>query len=306
MKHKYPVHDDYKHIQIGVPMNALFLRFFQRVTRLLYDRQSVGSAMHHYKQTIAAFDGKAIPIEVFSPSGLAQNAPCILFIHGGAFALPATDFHKKLMVAYALGCSAKVVCVDYRLVPNYPYPFGLEDCCSAYQWMVEHAGELAIDLKRVAVCGDSAGGALAASLTHLARDRNLSMPLFQMLIYPALDARQQTDSMKRFIDTPIWNARQNKKMWNLYCKKPEIHPYSSPAQAPSFEGLPQAYIEVNEFDCLRDEAIDYAKELQKAGIEVTLNQTQGTVHGFELNWKSLYTQAIIKRRIEYMQRQFGD
>jgi len=63
---------------------------------------------------------------------------------------------------------------------------------------------------------------------------------------------------------------------------------------PSFEDLPQAYIEANEFDCLRDEAIEYEKHLQQAGVKVMLIQTKGKVHGFELKWKSAYIQAIIR------------
>jgi len=306
MKNKYPVHEDYSKLQIGFPMKAPLLPFFQRLTRLLYDREAVPSSISQQKFTIPSYEGYALPLELFSPQNHVQNSPCILFLHGGAFALPANDFHKRLIALYALGCSAKVVLVDYRLVPQYRFPYGLEDCYAAYAWMVAHASELGIDASKLAMCGDSAGGALAASLTHLIRDRKLANPLFQMLIYPVLDAQQNSDSMKRFIDTPIWNAKQNKKMWNLYCKETDNSAYCSPSQARSFEGLPKAYIEANEFDCLRDEALAYAKKLQDVGIEVMLNQTQGTVHGFELNWKSEYTQTIIRQRIEYMQKQFSD
>lgn len=305
MKNKYPVHKDYRTINIGVPMYAPLLPLFQRMTRFLYAKQSVPSTIKCQKLTLKSFDGYTLPMELFSPHTANDKSPCILFLHGGAFALPANDFHKKLMCEYALGSNIKVLFVDYRLVPKHPFPYGFEDCFAAYRWILESGSEFAIDTNRIAICGDSAGGALAASLIHLIRDRNLSMPLFQMLIYPVLDARQQTDSMKRFIDTPIWNARQNKKMWNLYCKETSNHAYSSPAQTPSFLGLPKAYIEANEFDCLRDEAIEYARQLQQAEVEVVLNQTKGTVHGFELNWKSEYTQQIIRERVAYMQHQFN-
>jgi acetyl esterase/lipase len=305
MKTQYPVHKDYRTINIGVPMHAPLLILFQRMTRFLYVKQSVPSTIRCQKLTLKSFDGSTFPIELFSPLTAKDKSPCMVFLHGGAFALPASDFHKKLICEYALGSNIKVLFVDYRLVPRHQFPFGLEDCFTAYRWILEHGGEYALDANRIVICGDSAGGALAASLTHLIRDRNLSMPLFQMLIYPVLDARQQTDSMKRFTDTPIWNARQNKKMWNLYCKNPTTQAYCSPMQIPSFARLPKAYIEANEFDCLRDEAIEYARQLQDAGVEVTMNQTKGTVHGFELNWKSEYTQQIIKQRIAYMNQQLA-
>jgi len=157
------------------------------------------------------------------------------------------------------------------------------------------------------VCGDSAGGALAAALTLMIRDRSIKKPLFQLLVYPVLDMRMTTGSMKKYQDTPIWNAKLNRKMWILYLPgnqvldKPE---YASPALSASFDNVPKGYIEVNEFDCLRDEAIDYADKLSRSGIEVLLVQTEGTVHGFELNYRSAYTQQIIKTRIDYMNRQF--
>lgn len=306
MRTQYPVHKDYRTINIGVPMYAPLLPLFQRMTRFLYARQSIPSTIEYQKLTLKSFDEYSLEIELFSPHTANDKSPCILFLHGGAFALPANNFHKKLITEYILGSQAKVLFVDYRLVPKYRFPYGLEDCFSAYRWIVEHGSEFGIDTNRIAICGDSAGGALAASLTHMIRDRNLTAPLFQMLIYPVLDALQQTDSMKRFTDTPIWNARQNKKMWNLYCKNPTTQAYCSPMQILSFASLPKAYIEANEFDCLRDEAIEYARQLQKAEVEVVLNQTKGTVHGFELNWKSGYTQQIIKQRVDYMKRQFAD
>ena len=128
-----------------------------------------------------------------------------------------------------IGVMADASTSVYCLVPEYRYPYGLEDCFSAYRWMVEQAGDLAIDIQKSTICGDSAGGALAASLTHMILDRNLPAPSLQMLIYPVLDVLQETDSMKRFVDTPIWNAKQNKKMWDLYTNTASNDAYASPA-----------------------------------------------------------------------------
>ncbi len=300
----YPVHEDYRKLQMSIPFYKPLLPFLQRMTRSAYERQAIPDTINHETTTCTSHDGYPIPLEVFSPKKIDTNAPCILFLHGGAFVLPAADHHKKLIVDFALGCSCKVVMADYRLVPAYPYPYGLEDCYSLYTWTVEHAKKLSIDPGRIAICGDSAGGALAAGLTHLIKDRSQKIPLFQMLIYPVLDARLATDSMRKFVDTPIWNTKLNRKMWKLYLSgKKDI--YASPNEATFFDGLPQAYIEVNEFDCLRDEAIEYAQKLQQSGIDVALVQTKGTVHGFELNYESAYTQMIIGKRIAYMNEQFS-
>ena len=78
--------------------------------------------------------------------------------------------------------------------------------------------------------------------------------------------------------------------------------YYSPVEAENFEGLPPAYIETAEFDCLQDDGILYAEKLRKAGVEVTLNKTKGTMHGFDIMQKAKTTQLALAERIEFMKR----
>lgn len=302
---RYQVHEDYRRLNVVVPFYPAVLPFLQRITRFKFTMQTVPDAISHQKRFIQT-DEHHIPIEIFSPIDIEKDAPCLLFLHGGAFALPGTDHHKKLIFDYALGCACKVVYVDYRLAPQFPYPYGLEDCYSAYIWILDHAEELGIDTARIGICGDSAGGALAAALLLMLRDRSLHMPLFHVLIYPVLDATQSTASIKKYVDTPVWNARLNERMWAIYLNGTESagESYASPLHAESCADLPSGYIEVNEFDCLSDEAVAYFHRLTEQGIEMELVQTKGTIHGFELNYGSSYTQEIIKKRIAYMRTQF--
>jgi acetyl esterase/lipase len=304
----YPVHKDFSKLHFTVPLYSPVLPILQRITRLHYRLQQLPEGIDYHETTIVGHDGYPVPLEICSPALGNFMTPCIFLIHGGAFVLPAAAHHKHLMADYAVGCSAHVILVDYRLAPQYPYPYGLEDCFSAYNWILEHADELHIDARKIAICGDSAGGALAAGLTHLIRDRQLPAPQFCMLIYPVLDARCNTNSMKQFPDTPIWNAKLNKKMWKLYAshvQKSPVSSYMSPNEASAFHGLPAGYIEVNEYDCLRDEAIEYYHKLKNQGIDIKLVQTKRTIHGFEMNYESVYTQQLINKRIEYMKTQFA-
>ena len=75
-------------------------------------------------------------------------------------------------------------------------------------------------------------------------------------------------------------------------------------EAASFENLPDAYVEVSEFDCLRDEGILYAEALRRSGCVVELNKTAGTVHGFELAEKSEITSICVDRRVNALQKAF--
>ena len=80
--------------------------------------------------------------------------------------------------------------------------------------------------------------------------------------------------------------------------------YYSPVEAERFEGLPPAYIEPAEFDCLHDDGILYAKLLQDAGISVMLNETKGTMHGFDIVQRAPTTKAAVAARIDYMRKMF--
>ena len=172
----------------------------------------------------------------------------------------------------------------------------------------EHAGELGIDPDRIAVAGDSAGGTLSVTSCMMARDRGDAVrPLFQLLLYPWLDGRNQSDSHRRYTDVPLWNSTSSEKVTPIINPSPEDTPlaYRSPVEAESLAGMPPAYVEVAEFDCLHDDGILYAKLLRAEGIEVELHETRGTIHGFDTMLKAPTTQEMVRKRIAYMKRMFS-
>jgi len=191
---------------------------------------------------------------------------------------------------------------------NSTFPVGVEDCFAALEWIDQNAEGIGIDSNKIAIGGDSAGGALAAAVCLMARDRKASKICFQMLVYPVTDARQITESVKEFVDTPLWNAKLNQKMWQLYLGHGghSNKEYASPMEAISLENLPDAYIEVAEFDCLRDEGINFAEALKKNGIHVELNRTIGTIHGFEIAEDSEIVRQSVKKRVEALKNAFAD
>ena len=130
------------------------------------------------------------------------------------------------------------------------------------------------------------------------------MPLFQLLVYPVTDRRMNYDSCRKYTDTPMWNAKLSVKMWQGYVQDenaPDIA-YASPMEAQSFEKLPSAYVETAEFDCLHDEGIAYANALLEAGVSVELNETRGTMHGFDIVQNAETTKAALAARIKFMRK----
>ena len=286
--------------KLRLPMNRFLLSLINGFLRLPLCRRYRGIRC---KKRKARINGRVVPLRIYAPKDLTENAPCLVYFHGGGFVLRAAPHHYKLAQVYAEEAKCRVVLVDYSLAP---FPAPTEDCFAAYRWVIEQAPKLGIDPTRTAVGGDSAGGALAAACCLMARDRKLPAPCFQLLIYPVTDRRMQTASMAQFSDTPMWNAKNNRIMWKRYL--PPSHPepieYASPMEALSFTHLPNAYVETAEFDCLRDEGAAYGTALSKAGSTVEINMTAGTPHGFELKWKAEPTQKAIDRRVDALRRAF--
>ena len=255
---------------------------------------------------VKSYDGAEVEVLIFEPHGVEEPAPCLVYYHGGGFFFGGAAYHYRLAKQYALETPCKVLFVQYRLAPNNPHPTPAEDCYAALRWTFENAAGLDVNKTQIAVGGDSAGGALAAAVSQMARDRGTDMPLFQLLVYPVTDRRMQTESCKRYTDTPMWNAELSEKMWRGYLQKENAAniAYASPMEADSFCGLPSAYVETAEFDCLHDEGIAYAEALQAAGVDVEINETKGTMHGYDIVERAPKTKAAVDQRIRYMQSLF--
>ena len=254
---------------------------------------------------ITSYDDEKITCFILSPKNLPKKAPCLMYFHGGGFVLEAAGYHYSNAMRYAKEVGCKVVFPLYRLAPQHPHPVFFEDCYASLCWAYDHAGELGIDVDRIGIGGDSAGSTLAVGVCLMARQRNHPVKFrFQMLPYPFLDARNESQSAKRFTDTPMWNSSLSHRiapMTKVDRNSPNYIWYS-PVEAESFDGLPPAYIETAEFDCLHDDGILYASLLGQAGIEVTLNETKGTMHGFDIATKAPTTLAAMEQRIAFMKR----
>lgn len=253
---------------------------------------------------IAGYDGAAINTLVIEPRNAKPNMPCLVYFHGGGFMLKSTAINQQTVKEYVAKTPCKVVYVDYRLAPDNPFPIPVEDCFATYQWVLENMEMLKVNQDKIMVGGDSAGGNLAIAVTLMARDRGIPLPSKVMLIYPTTDRRMLTDSMKKYTDTPVWDARLSKMMWDAYLgeQQPEHVEYASPMEAPSLEAFPSAYMEVAEFDCLHDEGVAFFERLKEYGTDVELHEVKGACHGFENVFDSRITRQCMARRVEWLRR----
>lgn len=253
---------------------------------------------------IPGYEDAKLSALIVEPRGTQEVLPCLVFYHGGGFMLNASESHCQLVKEYAAKMPCRVVFVDYRLAPKYQFPIPAEDCFFTYKWVLEHADELKVDRERIILGGDSAGGNLTAATVLMARDRGLQLPLGVMMIYPVVDRRMSTESMKKYADAPVWDLKLSRMMWKAYLgeQKTEHIEYASPLEAPSLKNFPKTYMEVAEFDCLRDEGILFHDRLKEEGITAELHEIKEASHGYENVLESRIMRDALQRRVAWLQK----
>ena len=229
-----------------------------------------------------------IPARLYRPAGQTPF-PLLVYFHGGGWVIGGVESHDGLCrtLANTAGCS--VLSIDYRLAPEHKFPAAVDDCYAATAWAVARAAALGADPARVAVGGDSAGGTLSAVVAQLARDRKGPPLRFQLLVYPATDARYDTPSYRENATGYFLEQEDMRWFYDHYLRSDadRADPRASPLRAADLRGLPPALMITAEFDPLRDEGEAYADRLREAGVPVTLTRYGGMIHGFFGMWPLL-------------------
>ena len=230
----------------------------------------------------AAAESGTVAVRIYR-GGEGDPAPVIVYCHAGGFVLGNLDTDHRQCVELARRGRCTVVSVDYRLAPEHPYPAALDDAIAVLRWVAAKATQLGVDAARVAVAGSSAGATLAACLAHGAADGSLPAVAFQLLHQPVLDDRD-TASKAEFCTSPAFDSEAADLMWRYYLG-PDTSPVTGsvavPARRVPLGGLPPALITCAEIDPFRDEAVDYALQLLRAGVSTELHVFPRTCHGFD-------------------------
>ena len=229
------------------------------------------------------FEGPGGPVRTrrYHPvTGVAGSQNLLVFFHGGGWVIGSIETHEDLCRQLANACNAVVVSVDYRLAPESPFPFPVDDCVAGLEWAVGCREAWGVD-GITGVAGDSAGGNLAAAVAL--KDGELPTPQVecQVLLYPATDSNLDSRSYLDFAEGYGLTRNAMAWFWQQYMgEEAASQPMASPLQAKALAGLPSAYIVTAEYDTLRDEGDAYAKRLQEAGVSVAWECVPGMLHGF--------------------------
>ena len=227
--------------------------------------------------------GGEIRFRRYRPFGAAAGPlPALIYYHGGGFVIGNLDTHDSTCRRLANKSRCLVIAIDYRLAPEHPFPAPIDDGVAAFRYIRDNAASFGADATRLAVGGDSAGGAIAAVVCQACRDAGEKMPAFQMLIYPATDSSKQSRSRREFAEGYFLTKDLIDWFWKAYV--PATTDLGdlrlSPLLARDFLNLPPAFVLTAGYDPLRDEGRAYADRLIDAGVKTTYVNYPGTIHGF--------------------------
>lgn len=241
-------------------------------------------AINCTKIRILRKDGKSIPSLVLSPKVKHENAPGILWIHGGGYMTGMKEMiHMSRAVDLVKKYGAVVISPGYRLSFIAPYPAAIDDCYDALLYLKEHWDDLGINRNQIMAGGESAGGGLCAALCMMARDKGKVNIAYQMPLYPMIDNFDTASSADNH--GKVWNTRRNHMAWKVYLRKhakEAVSPYAAPARQDDYSNLPPAYTFVGNGEPFYSEACTFIENLKKAGVEADIDIYRTNIHAFDM------------------------
>jgi acetyl esterase len=256
------------------------------IVTALQDQTPVDLSGIEVEERIITVADRPIMLYVVRPAGATGTLPAFMFYHGAVWIAGNFANHQRLVRDLVVGSGAAAVFVEYTPVPDAQYPTQIDEAYEAAVWVTEHGDELRVDGTRLAVCGNSVGGNMAAAVTLMAHDKGGANIVFQELLWPALDTDLDTASYRAYGEGRFLPRAFMEYGWDHYAPDPadRAHRYAAPLKATTeqLRGLPPTLIQCAENDVLRDEGEAYARKLDAAGVDVTCVRYNGAIHDFAL------------------------
>lgn len=209
----------------------------------------------------------------------SDKTKVLMYLHGGAYFFGSPDTHRNLVWRLASKAKCRVLCVNYRLAPEHPYPAAVEDAYSVYNWLLAQG----FDPGSIAIAGDSAGGGLTfATLTKL-RDEGVPLPSCAVGLSPWTDLAVTGPSMRTNARRdPMFDPGAVPRAVDLYLQGADPYdPYASPLYADP-TGFPPTLIQVGSTEILLDDSRRMAHNFREAGVDVNLRVYQGVPHVWQV------------------------
>jgi acetyl esterase len=217
----------------------------------------------------------------------SSSIGALLFIHGGGYVFGSVATYDPFVRHFCNLSGMRIFSLEYRLAPENKFPAAHDDSFIAYKWLLNNASDLKIDHHRTSIMGDSAGGSLAAYVTHNSVASNIDAPSSQILFYPAIGDPASTASFMEngsgYLLTKemmAWFGKQYRShgISEQERLKYQLKPDGDPGS------FPPTIIVTAQYDPLRDAGEEYASSLMEFGAKVVSIRANGMIHGFMTNY----------------------
>eukprot|EP00743_Colponemidia_sp_Colp-15_P002846 GILK01003078.1.p1 GENE.GILK01003078.1~~GILK01003078.1.p1 ORF type:complete len:389 (+),score=53.50 GILK01003078.1:128-1168(+) len=249
-----------------------------------------------------SYPGGVFPVEWVYTN--ASSDKVLVYFHGGGYMAGSANSHRRFLGYLADQLHVKGLNVDYRLLPEFPMPIGVEDCFAAYRYLIE---ELNLSPNNIVLAGDSAGGALVLHTLILARDRGVPLPSGGVMLSPFTDLSLNYSSFNDnaptdFVLSPdqlAWTAETILNSANN--SDPRFSPYFA-----DLSGLPPVLIQVAQLEVLRDDGVNLSKKIKAAGGDVVLQVEKFSSHMLPMMFDFVPEAAqAVSKIVDYLQLHFG-
>ena len=216
----------------------------------------------------------------------------LLYIHGGAYTMGSPKSHRRLTSKFSQLANAAVLSIDYRLMPEHPRMAGVEDCRTAYRWLLDNGPDGVSAASAMFVAGDSAGGNLTLSLIAWIRDKGLRAPNAAVALSPSTDGSLGSPSLKGNLASdpmlgPLFKSLtkipRTGLLWGGWMAN-RVRP-CDPVVSPVFgdlSNLPPLLVHASEAEMLLDDSRRYVNKALAAGSPVTLQTWHHMVHVWQI------------------------
>jgi len=265
-------------LAIGLTVPELRAAYTRERMKLQPPAPRVASA---YELSIPS-DFGPIPARFYRATKAVRAGPLCVFFHGGGWVLGTLEGYDTACRRLAVKADCAVMSIGYRLAPETQFPGAALDAYAATRWCWGNASRLGVNPARIAVCGDSAGGNLAAVVAQMSRDLREFKLARQLLIYPATDISREWPSYDRNASGYMLTASALRWCIDKYVQDPEDRKDQmvSPMRHSDLANLPPALVISAEFDPLVDENEAYADRLSGAGVPTKYVCFAGMIHPF--------------------------
>jgi len=291
----------------GLPMDEFKAAWLSAPVALPENPPEQGKDYEIEELQVPVRDGTKIGVRLYKPITPVENAVLVLKAHGGGWVVGSHEVEEVENRMIAAHAKAIVASVDYRMAPEYKFPYAIDDCFDVMKWCKANASKLGINPDTIITAGGSAGGNISAVLSQKARDENFSGIIGQILNIPVTchpkhfpADKYEYGSYQQNKDSSVVDGPRMDWFWDQYLPNAEPEVYASPLLAKDLSGLPPALVQVAGMDPLRDEGLAYAEALKAAGVPVTLKTYKGLPHGFYLVPHLKQTQEYWQSSVDFV------